>query len=175
MTWKRRDIQRTEWKKLICPCAQTHYISIIQRETDSTWSDKGGHHSSAAEFWQQHDEDEWTGQLSQPRHVLLLKKWYIYQPCNHFSNDQGLQFFFLMCTIAVFHKINWPYIFLYCRMIFIKQNEWKLKTQLHKNSLDSWVSSLYRRVLLECKETAVNCVLVMQGDVPMEMSILIAY
>lgn len=117
----------------------------------------------------------WTGQLSQPRHVLLLKKWYIYQPCNHFSNDQGLQFFFLMCTIAVFHKINWPYIFLYFRMIFIKKNEWKLKMQIHKNSLDSWVSSLYRRILLKCKETAGNCVLVMQGDVPMEMSILIAY
>ncbi len=32
-----------------------------------------------------------------------------------------------------------------------------------------------RRMLLECKETAVKCILEMQWDVPMEMSILIAY
>lgn len=39
-------------------CTDTFYISIIQRETDSTRPDKGGHHSTAAELWQHCDEDE---------------------------------------------------------------------------------------------------------------------
>ena len=62
----------------------TLYISIIQRETDRVWSDKGGHHSSAVGVWQQHGEDEWTVQLSRARHTLL-EKWYIYLPHNFFS------------------------------------------------------------------------------------------
>lgn len=52
-------------------------------------------------------------------------------------------------------------------VVFIKWHRWQSKTQSLQTS--------YRRILLECKETAVNCVLVMQWDVPMEMSILIAY
>lgn len=82
---KHRDVE--DRVKEIDPSLRTDtlYISIIQRETDSAWSDKSGHHSSAAGLWQQHDEDEWTGQLFQPRH-MLVEKWHIYLSHNLFQS-----------------------------------------------------------------------------------------
>lgn len=54
--WRRTGQSERNWSVL----AYRHTLHFYHSEGDSAWSDKGGHQSCAAGFWQQHDEDEWT-------------------------------------------------------------------------------------------------------------------
>lgn len=74
---KRKKRRQREKEIDLSFCSDTYYICVTQTATDSAPSDRSGHHSSAAELWQQRDVDEWTVRPSQWRRVLL-ENWYIY-------------------------------------------------------------------------------------------------
>lgn len=162
---KHRDIE--DRVKEIDPSLRTDtlYISIIQRETDSAWSDKGGHHSSAVWLWQQHDGDEWTGQLSQLR-SMLLEKWYIYLPHNFFQSwstpsvpvlnypslPSHMRFFLSDIKQSKISNVNPRFVAsFYPRdfrstvainsVVFIKSYRWKSKTKIWKGIGCLWASA----------------------------------